>query len=56
MRLHDRVEKLEQQDSPLTWVVAEPGETAESACAHHGANPSMVIWTGVPRGENALCA
>ena len=56
MRLHDRVKNLEHRETRLTWVVAEPGETADQASARHGGNASMVIWTGVPRGEGSLCA
>ena len=56
MRLHDRVAKLENHETRLTWVVAEPGETAGEACARHGGNPALVIWTGVPRGSSNLCA
>lgn len=50
MRLHDRVERLESRDTRVTWVVAEPGETADDASTRHGGNPTVVIWTGVPRG------
>ena len=55
MKLHDRVERLEGRDTRVTWVVAEPDETADDASTRHGGNPTVVIWTGVPRGESSLC-
>ena len=72
MRLRERLSRLEVAGGdalhgPTLWLVLEPGETTEQSIARyeakHGARepgqPALVwqpIFTGVPRGEGALCA
>ena len=71
-RLMQRVDALEGSggnrfSGPAIWLVLEPGETPDQGIARYEAKhgPRLpgqpaVVWrpvlTGVPRGEDSLCA